>query len=310
MHSLDVIIIGGGPSGMSAALIAGRGLLKTVVVNAERPRNIVTTASHGFLSRDGVHPRELLAVSKEQLKKYESVRYIAGLVARVAKDGAGFEVELEDGTLLHSKRLVLATGYRDELSMLSLPGVEEVYGKTVYPCVFCDGFEHRGERLAVFSKSGEDYYVPMVRNWSKDVALFTNGTAVDPERKALLEGRGVQVVQAKVAKLISTQGRLQAVELVSGARVERDAGFISDDYSVPATPFAEQLGVGKAQNDWGMEVLDVLPSGASKVDGLYVVGDARSGFGGLMASAAEGAACMEGIVHELAAQRWAESANA
>jgi thioredoxin reductase len=295
---------------MSAALIAGRGLLKTVVVNAERPRNIVTTASHGFLSRDGVHPRELLAITKEQLKKYETVRYIAGLVARVAKAGEGFEVELKDGTQLRTKRLVVATGFTDVLSLLSLPGIEEVYGKSVYPCVFCDGFEHRGERLALFSKSGEDFYVPMVRHWSKDVALFTNGTAIDPERKRLLEGRGVLVLEEEVAKLVSIGGKLQAVELRSGDRVARDAGFISDEYSKPSTPFAEQLGVGKTQNDWGMEVLDVLPSGASKVDGLYVVGDARSGFGGLMASAAQGAACMEGIVHELAAQRWAETANA
>ena len=233
MHSLDVIIIGGGPSGMSAALVAGRGLLKTVVVNAERPRNIVTTASHGFLSRDGVHPRELLAISKEQLKKYETVRYIAGLVARVAKAGEGFEVELKDGTQLRTKRLVVATGFTDVLSLLSLPGIEEVYGKSVYPCVFCDGFEHRGERLALFSKSGEDFYVPMVRHWSKDVALFTNGTAVDSERKRLLEGRGVLVVEEAVAKLVSIGGKLQAVELTSGDRVERDAGFISDDYSKP-----------------------------------------------------------------------------
>ncbi len=307
MQSLDVIIIGGGPSGMSAALIAGRALLSTAVVNAEQPRNAVTTASHGFLSRDGVHPTELLEISKAQLRTYETVRYIADRVAQVRKLDHGFEVVLSKGSALRGSKLVLATGYTDDLSLLELPGVEQVYGKSVYPCVFCDGFEHRGERLAVFSGSGEDFYVPMVRVWSEDVALFTNGAAVDPERKALLEGRGVRVIEDKIARLLSQDGTLQAVELVSGERVARDAGFISDDYAVPSTPFAAQLGVGKSTNDWGMEVLDVQTSGASKIPDLYVIGDARSGFSGLVAAAAEGAACMEGIVHELAAKRWAES---
>jgi thioredoxin reductase len=190
--------------------------------------------------------------------------------------------------------------------LLKLPGIEHVYGKSVYPCVFCDGFEHKGERLAVFSGSGEDYYVPIVANWTDDIALFTNSAPVDPDRKRALEQKGVQVLEEPVAALISHEGRLSAVELESGRRIERDAGFISDDYSVPATGFAQALGVNSSTNDWGMKVLDVEPSGKSAVPGLYVIGDARNGFSGLVAAAAEGAACMEGIVHELAMERWVE----
>jgi thioredoxin reductase len=305
MHSLDLLIIGGGPAGMSAALIAGRALLKTAVVNAETPRNAVTTASHGFLTRDGVHPHELLAVSKEQLRTYASVEYIAGLVASVNRSDGHFAIELSDGRKLKARRLVLATGYTDDLGLLKLPGIEAVYGKTVYPCVFCDGFEHRGERIAVFSNSGEDFYVPMARMWSDDVTLFTNGTVVDPERKALLERRGVRVVEDVITALKSSVGALQAVVLASGSSIEQDAGFLSDDYAHPSTRFAEHLGVQIISNDWGAQVLEVEPSGATKIPGLYVVGDARSSFSGLLSAAAEGAACIEGIVHHLAAERWA-----
>ncbi len=306
MSRMDVVIIGGGPAGMSAALVAGRGLLNATVVNAEAPRNAVTTASHGFLTRDGAHPSELLEVSKEQLQKYPTVRYLRGRARSVHELEGGFEVELADGTTLASDYIVIATGYKDDLGSLNLAGIEAVYGKTVYPCAFCDGFEHRGERLAVFSNSGEDYYVPIVRMWSNDVALFTNGAPVADERKESLQRRGVLVYEERIAKLVAHGGKLLAVELASGIRVERDAGFISDDYAISATEFAENLGVSKATNDWGLEVLEVDSSGRTSVPGVRVIGDARSGFGGLVASAAEGAACMEAIVHEIASARWTE----
>ena len=145
---------------MSAALIAGRARLETVVINAEAPRNAVTMASHGFLSRDGVHPSELLAVAKEQLRKYETVRYIARSAARVGADGVGFAIGLSDGTTVSANRVVIASGYVDDLARLELPGIEEVYGKSVFPCPFCDGYEHRDERLAVFGREGLEHFVP------------------------------------------------------------------------------------------------------------------------------------------------------
>jgi thioredoxin reductase len=149
----------------------------------------------------------------------------------------------------------------------------------------------------------------MVKMWSDDVMLFTHGAAVPDERKRLLKQRGVIVVEDSITNLVSSNGMLEGVELESGVIIPRDAGFTSDDYSGPTTRFAEDLGVAKAPNDWGMEVLDVQETGACNVPGLYVIGDARSGFAGLMASAAQGAACMEGIIHTIAAERWAAASH-
>jgi len=304
MSVLDVVILGGGPAGMSAALVAGRARLRTIIVNAEAPRNAVTTASHGFLTRDGAHPTELLAVSKEQLTKYKTVRYVFGRAIGVSRHAAGFEVELSDGARFVATRIIVATGHRDELARLRLPGIEAVYGKSVYPCPFCDGYEHRDERLAVFGGEGIEHFVPVVRVWSEDVVVFTNGVSLSPGVVAAMAQRGVRVVQEPVARLRSEGGALQAVELSDGERIPRDSGFIGEDYSTPATNFLEVLGVPLTQNDWGMEVPDVDSVGKSKVPGVYAIGDARSGFGGLIAAANEGSECMSNIVHEIAAERW------
>ena len=300
----DLLIVGGGPAGMSAALTAGRALLNTVIINAESPRNVVTTASHGFLTRDGAHPTELLAVAKEQLAKYESVRYVKGSVTATANTDAGFEVALTSGTRLRGERLVIATGHVDDLKQLSLPGIDDVYGTTVYPCVFCDGFEHRTERLALFGRDDAIHYAPMARLWTDDVIVFTNGADLCAEDTEALERNGVQTRTEPIRRLRSEAGRLQAVELDTGERIERDAGFITADYSHPATTFAESLGVTRSPDEWGMTSLDVDEAGKSGVPGLHVIGDARTGFSGLIAAAAEGAACAEAIVHEIATERW------
>ncbi|MGB3185763.1 MAG: NAD(P)/FAD-dependent oxidoreductase [Ornithinimicrobium sp.] len=300
----EVAIIGGGPAGMSAALTAGRALLDTVIVNAESPRNAVTAASHGFLTRDGAHPTELLAAAKGQLAKYESVHYREDTVISALATEKGFEITLTGGEHVVAARLIIATGYADDLRKLDIAGIEDVYGRSVYPCIFCDGFEHRGERLALFGREGAIHYAPMVRLWADDLIVFTNGAVLSSDEVADLDRHRMQVYTSPIDRLDSTDGRLRAVELATGECVERDAGFISDDYSTPSSTFAESLGVTSSMNEWGMTALDSTETGGTNVPGLYVIGDARTGFSGLIAAAAEGAACAETIVHDMAAERW------
>ncbi len=304
-ETVDLIIIGGGPAGMSAALVAGRAMLSTVVINAEQPRNAVTTASHGLLTRDGAHPSELLAEAKRQLQPYETVSYLTDSATEVTATTDGFAVDLRSGRRLQTSRLVVATGQRDDLTRLDLPGIDAVYGRSVYPCLFCDGFEHRGQRLALFGRDGAVEYAAMACMWSDDVVVFTNGAVVGDVDRQALAANGVALVTDPVAMLHSDDdGSLRAVELADGRRIERDAGFIGEDYSGPATPFAERLGVTSSPGPWGVDVLDADDFGKTNVERLYVIGDAKTGFGGLVAAAAEGAACASGIVHELSQARW------
>lgn len=306
---VDVVIIGGGPAGMSAALVSGRARLRTVVVNAETPRNAVTNASHGFVTRDGIHPGEFLDIAKQQLEKYETVRYLIGRVGRVQNSGDNFVVTREGDAPITTRRVVLATGYRDALDRLQMPGVEDVYGKSVYPCPFCDGFEHQDERIAIFGGAGVSHFATVVRMWSDNLAIFTNGEALPTDELETLTSRGIPVYAEPIERLASSQGALQTIVLRGGEEVERDSGFIFSDFSEPATRFADDLGVPRSTNDWGMEVHEAGAEGKTQVPGVYVIGDAKSGFGGLIAAANEGSACASAIVHEVATARWAAAAS-
>jgi len=305
----DVIIIGGGPAGMSAALVAGRARLTTVVLNEERPRNRVTRASHGFLTRDGAHPLELLAIAKEQLRKYETVRYInarAGAVTATASpsDVPSFEVELGDGTKVAARRIVIASGHRDDLAALEIPDLGAVYGTSVFPCPFCDGFEHGDQALALFGGEGVEHFAALLKVWSEDIVVFTNGRPLPDAARAVLERNGVGLREQPIQRLLHTAGVLQAVELEGGEQVARQGGFLFDDAGKPANHFAEQLGVAQTTSMWGAPALKADEAGKTDVPGVYVIGDSRIGFAGVVGAAAEGSHCASQIVHEIAVERW------
>jgi len=299
---LDLIIIGGGPAGMSAALIAGRGLLNTLIFNAESPRNAVTQASHGFLSRDGIHPLELLKISKEQLEKYKTVRYIKDQVIDIEQQEAGYKVISKEGEPFISKRILFATGLKEKISQIGIKGIEAVYGKSVYPCPFCDGWEHRNQALAVFGNGewiGE--FAKTVNNWSDDLIIFTHGdTSLSAEAVTTLDRRNITVQTSPIDFLEHSEGKLEAVILQDGRRIKREAGFIFDTGEAQATDLPAKLGVQKS--DYGSYEAD--NTGKTAIPGIYVVGDSRTGFNGLIAAAAEGSLAAEMIVHEVIKARW------
>ena len=301
----DLVIVGGGPAGMAAALVAGRARLDTIVVNAESPRNAVSHASHGFLTRDGAHAGELLEAAKQQLVRYGSVEYLVDRVTGVEKNADTFTVEASEGRTWTTRRLLLATGYRDELARLEIPDIESVYGRSVFPCPFCDGFEHADQRLAVFAREPTEHHISLVRVWSEALVVFTNGHALASPLRAGLQGRGIRIEERPITALRSEAGRLRAVCLDGGAAIERDAGFIGDEYAFPTTRFADDLGVRRTTNQMGRSVLEADDLGVTSVDRLYVAGDLKSWWAGLTGSARDGSACATHIVHEIAAERWA-----
>lgn len=299
---LDVLIIGGGPAGMSAALVLGRAMINTVIVNEEKPRNRVTQASHGFFTRDGYHPSELLEIAKKQLEQYETVSYKKGLVNGVEASGDGFKVTTEDGNEFVAMRIVFATGFKDNVNQIGLNGIEKVYGKTVFPCPFCDGWERRHQPLALFGQEeGVAHFAKTVSNWTNDLIVFTNGAeAMSETEKAGLEKNGIQVVADPIEEVLSADGQLTGIKLKSGEVVPRSGGFLFSTGEKQATDIPAKLGI--ETSDWGTYSTDDL--GKTAVDRMYIIGDAKNNFTGVVGAASEGDHLAGMIVHEIAEERW------
>lgn len=302
---IEVIIIGGGPAGMSAALVLGRSRINTLILNTENPRNIVTTHSHGFLTQDGKHPIEIFKIAKQQLGKYSSVHYKNEKALELKQTGDGFLVTTET-VQYKSKRVVIATGHKDNIADIRIEGLIEVYGKSVYPCPFCDGFEMADKKLAVF---GDAFMAPMfsktISHWSKDIIVFTNGEEVlDKELVVTLNNNNISIVDEKIEKLISKDGVLESVELVDGTSIEREGGFLPDTKSTENTDFAKRLNVPTEVGHFDMEIYKVDENKETELKGLYIIGDARTGWSGVAESVAEGSVVGSGITHQIISENW------
>jgi thioredoxin reductase len=299
---LDVVIVGGGPAGMSAALVLGRGLMKTVIINEEKPRNLITQASHGFLTRDGFHPSEFLEIAKRQLEQYKTVTYKKDSVVQVEKNELGYKVKTNEGDVFVAKRILFATGYKDNLAAINLNGIEAVYGKTVFPCPFCDGWERKNESLALFgSEEGVGHFAKIISNWTNDLIVFTNDKKpIGSAEKETLKRNNIKVVEEKIETLISENGCLKEVRLINGESIKRTGGFLFSTGEKQATDIPEKLGVEVSEigtyqaNDWGK----------TTIEGIYVIGDAKNNFTGIIGAASEGSLVAEMIIHEIIEERW------
>ena len=296
---LDTIIIGGSAAGLSAALIMGRSLRSVIVVDSGTPCNRVSHASHGFLTRDGIEPSELLGIGREQLAQYETVTFKNGFVTSVAAVDKGFVVETRDGEKFQARKLLLATGLRDELP--DLPGIESFWGTSVFHCPYCDGWEVRNQPLAVYGSGDTLQQVKMLRNWTPHLTLCTGGEGnVPDENRALFARHGIQINETPIARLDGEGGKLHQIVFADGAALTVAALFIRPDTHHQA-PFAHDLGCARDEN--GKIQVDVL--GHTSVPGVYAAGDSTSRFRSVAVSVASGAQAAYGISHDLIAEDFA-----
>ncbi|HET6406421.1 MAG TPA: NAD(P)/FAD-dependent oxidoreductase, partial [Chthoniobacteraceae bacterium] len=208
--TLDTIIVGGGPAGLSAALVLGRCLRHVVVCDAGHPRNEPARIFNGYLSRDGSTPAEFLAISREQLRRYETVRLRRAVVSDVLRGTNQFTAVLDSGERLSARTLLLATGLVDELPQIE--NFRRFYGKTAHSCPYCDGWEVRGRPLVVVGETQDaaDLATELLL-WSTDIALCTNAVAASYDEKTALtlQRLGVKVVTKRIARLEGTDGELK-----------------------------------------------------------------------------------------------------
>jgi thioredoxin reductase len=282
---LDVIIVGGGPAGCSAALVLGRCRRRVLVIDHGRQRNAASQALHAFITRDGTPPAQFLELARADALRYPSVRWRDGLVIDAGCARQGFEVVLDDGSRLTARKLLLATGVVDEVP--ALPGIERLYGRSVHHCPYCDAWEHRDRALAVYGRGEKGVGLALLLGvWSDDIVLFTDGPDDEARaRREHLRAHGVTLREDPVAALEGDdQGRLREVVLRDGTRIERDALFFNTGRH-QRSPLPERLG---CRIDEGAVATD-RPLEETSVPGVYVAGDASKDLLLVVVAAAEGA---------------------
>jgi thioredoxin reductase len=269
---IDTVVIGGGPAGLSAALLLGRSRRSVLMLDDDQARNLVSHASHSFLTRDGTPPHELRRIGREQLATYPSVTVRADRAADVAATDGGFLVSVDDGESVKSRTIVIATGVRDLLP--TIDGLDAIWGTSAFSCPYCDGWEVRDQPLGVIA-SGEAarHLVPLVRQWSRDLVLLTDGPAdLGPDDRALLAALDVPIHEAPIARLEQRGGALEQVVLASGEALPRSALFVRTT-SLPRTDLAVKLGCELVDLGPIAGLIKVDESGQTTVPGVYAAGD-------------------------------------
>lgn len=219
--NFDVVVVGGGAAGLSAALVLGRARRRVAVVDAGMPRNAPATHMQGFLSRDGMAPVDFLAAGRMEVAGY-GVELVEDQVAEIEP---GFAVRTAGGRVLNARRVLVATGVRDELP--DIPGVRERWGRDLLHCPYCHGWEVRDQPLGVLGTvPGCVQHAQLVRQWSDDVVFFSHTYDLTATERAELEARGVHVFPEEVARLVVGDDRLVGVELLDGRVIARTAVFI------------------------------------------------------------------------------------
>ena len=292
----DVIVVGAGPAGLNAALVLGRCRRKVLLFDDGKPRNAVSHAMHGFLSRDGTAPSQLRASAREQLAAYPSVYLDEVRVVDAVRTDTGFSVTTSDGRNFRSRKILLAAGVVDEIPQQ--PGFRELYGIGVFLCPYCDGWEMRDQPLAVYGR-GDDKGGGMALEmslWSRDTLLCTDGPSdLSDECRKRMDRNGLQVREEKIVRLeIASSVPYQAsfdIVFESGPRLQRAAIFFNTG-RYQSTDLAERLGCDM-YDPKGCKVDNKQQM--THVPGLYVAGDASRDVLQVIVAAAEGAEAAIGI---------------
>jgi thioredoxin reductase len=275
----DCIVVGAGPAGLSAALMLGRARRRVLVLDSGAPRNYAAREMHGVLGHDGLDPAQLRARGVEEIGRY------GGEVRRTEVEPASARtvdggVEVAGFT---ARALILATGLLDRTP--AVEGFDAIYGVSAHTCPYCDGWEHRDRRIAVLAAARGLHLARLLRQWSPDVVLLTDGGSVDAEEENQLAAVGVPVVQERVERFVSDEGRLTAIELAGRPPIEADALFFHVGME-PRTALAAALG---CELDEGGYIVADPQDRRTTVDRVYAAGNCADPMQNVPMAIADGA---------------------
>jgi thioredoxin reductase len=292
----EVLIIGGGPAGLSSAMTLGRINRTALVCDDHRPRNAPSSHVNNFITRDGIHPAEWISLAKRDLEKYQTIKFFQGSVSQLERAGSGFTAKLSSGAVLNFKKVILAYGVQDKLP--PIPGFKELWGKSIFHCAFCHGFEVRDHRLGYIASSEMAFHsLPIFNNLTSDLVLFTHGKAeFNQEQRNLLKRKNIELIEEKIKNLIYEGEHLKAVALENGQTIERQALFLAPSMPIQLkSQFGENLGCEK--NQFGF--YKVNERGGTTVNGVFACGDITNFAHSVLLAAASGVTAGAGAIFEL-----------
>ncbi len=298
--SVEVLVVGGGPAGLSAALNLVRARRRVLVVDGNRPRHAATLRAHGFLTRDGVSPSELRRLGREEVSGYDDAEVVFAQVSDVAVEADGFRVRgrgVRGGADVDvvASTVVIATGVSE--TMPALPSLRAYYGTQLHSCLECDGFEKAGEPLALIGETTDLVErALLLTQWTDDLIVFTNGVApVSDDEERALARLGVRVERRAIDDLVGEKGVMTGVRLADGTVIDRAGGFVRPVWT-PAVAFADALDLDTDSD--GYLVTDA--QGRTSVPGVYAAGEtAAPGPQQLIVAAGSGAVVAAAVNRDL-----------
>lgn len=284
MDIQDVIIIGGGPAGLNAAVVLGRCRRRVLLFDTKQYRNRYSHGMHNYLTRDDIEPTEFIDISRKELKKY-GVAILEQKIVSAKKNEAGvFIVRDDKGTTYQSKKLLVATGLNDKVPQI--PGFQEFYGTSVFHCPYCDGWEVRDKKIGVYARDKEGWELALsLKGWTDMVTLYTDGKGkVKPVHKERLAVNNIEVKNLPIERLDGANGQIKKVIFKNGETAACDAMFFVNGFEQQCN-LAEAFGCEVSKK--GVVLTNRYQQ--TNIPGLYVAGDASKDMHFVVVAASEGA---------------------
>lgn len=294
MNVYDVVIVGGGPAGLNAAVVLGRCRRQVLLFDTGRQRNRHSHGIHNFLTRDNMLPADFIDLSKKEAKKYGVVFKNIEVTNAVKMKNGRFSITDQDGNTWFAKKILLATGLADNLP--AVDGLEELYGSSVFHCPYCDGWEVRDKKIGLYARNRNGVELALsLLTWSKSVTYLTDGRKyLKPQEFQLLKEYNIPVITEPIQKLQSARGKLQNILFKNKEQYTCDAMFFVNGYT-QQSKLVEQLGCTISKK----KVVLTNRLQQANIPGVYVAGDAAKDMHFVVVAAAEGSKAAVTINKEL-----------